>query len=155
MKKYHQGIFTPTNPQKYLGDVSKITFRSSWELKVMMWCDKNQSVLAWNSEELIIDYYSPVDQRNRRYFVDFVVRMRNNEGVVEDLILEIKPYKETIPPVKGNKKSKTWLKEAYNWEVNKCKWEAATNFAKANNMKFIILNEYDLGLAQKPKKLCK
>lgn len=117
----------------------------------MLWCDKNPSVLAWNSEGLIIDYYSPVDRRMRRYFVDFVVRIETSDGKFEDLIIEIKPHKETLPPKKGNKREQIYLKECYTWEVNKAKWEAAEKFAAARGMKFKVLDEYDLGLAQKPK----
>lgn len=150
-KNFQQGKFSPQNPSKYVGDLKKIVFRSSWERKFMNWCDLNDSVLSWTSEGLVIDYYSPIDQRNRRYFVDFVVRMVNSDGIEEDVIVEIKPEKETIPPKRGNKKESTYLKECYTWSVNSSKWAAAQKFAKERNMKFLILNEHHLGVARSKK----
>ena len=57
----YSGRFTPSNPQKYIGDPNNIIYRSSWECKVMNWLDKNPDILSWASEELIIPYISPVD----------------------------------------------------------------------------------------------
>ena len=49
--KYKQGFYYPKNPNKYVGDVDNIVYRSSWELRVFKWMDDNPSVLEWASEE--------------------------------------------------------------------------------------------------------
>ena len=74
MSKYHQGKFTPLRPEKYIGDPTNIVMRSSWETKFALWCDKNSSVLSWNSEETVVPYVSPVDNRAHRYFIDFKIK---------------------------------------------------------------------------------
>jgi hypothetical protein len=74
---FHKRKYTPVNPQKYVGDHSNIIMRSSWETKFAIWCDKNPSVLKWSSEETIVPYISPVDNRYHRYFIDFKIQIRN------------------------------------------------------------------------------
>lgn len=148
-RNYTQGFFKPIFPQKYKGDVNQIVFRSSWERKVMHWCDRNPSVVQWTSEELKIPYFSRADNKMRRYYIDFVVQLRNSDNILETVMIEIKPYKETIEPVKGRKKDKTYLQEVYTWMVNSDKWKAATEFGEQNNMKFLILTEYDIGIKKR------
>lgn len=145
-KKFRQGRFFPKNPNKYAGRCEEIIYRSSWELKMMRWCDNNPSVVQWASEEVVIPYYSRADQRQRRYFMDFIVKLVNVKGEHETILIEVKPEKETIPPVRGRKRQSTWLKESYTWSVNQDKWDAAKEFARNNGMKFIIMTEYDLGI---------
>ena len=77
----YKGRFTPQNPKKYRGDSTGIIYRSSWELRVMKWLDDNPNVVWWNSEELIIKYKSPVDQRIHRYFPDFVICVKQKSGI--------------------------------------------------------------------------
>ena len=67
----YKGKYQPTFPRKYKGDPTNIIFRSLWEKKFMNYCDKNKNVLEWNSEEIVIPYRSPVDNRIHRYFPDF------------------------------------------------------------------------------------
>ena len=43
-KSYYSGRFRPSNPGKYKGDPTNIIYRSSWEKKVMIWCDVNSNV---------------------------------------------------------------------------------------------------------------
>lgn len=148
-KKFRQGRFYPTNPEKYVGNKEEVVYRSSWEHKMMRWCDNNPSVIQWNSEEVVIPYFSRADKKNRRYFMDFAVKMRDVNGDIKGILIEIKPYKETIPPVKGNKRAETWLRESYTWMVNQDKWNAAEDYAKRNNMKFIVMTEYDIGLKKR------
>lgn len=145
---WKQGIYKPINPNKYVGDINNIVYRSSWEKKFLQWCDSRDAVLEYSSEETIVPYYFPLDQKNHRYFVDFRIKMVNNKGEVEELLVEIKPYKETIkpvPPKNNNRKAVV----RYNGEVatyikNQCKWQNADKYAKERNMKFIVLTENQL-----------
>ena len=50
----YKGRYTPENPKKYIGDPSKIVYRSSWERRFMIYCDRNPLILSWASEELAI-----------------------------------------------------------------------------------------------------
>jgi len=62
-KKYHQGIFNPKNPNKYKGNPNNIVYRSSWELKFMRYCDLNEKILEWGSEEFFIPYLDPTTNK--------------------------------------------------------------------------------------------
>ena len=57
----YSGRYIPTNPDKYKGNPMKIIYRSLWERRLMVYCDKKTSVLEWGSEEIVIPYYSPLD----------------------------------------------------------------------------------------------
>lgn len=143
----YKGFFKPTNPAKYKGDPSNIVYRSSWELKFMRYLDAHRDVLEWSSEEFSIPYRSPVDGKLHRYFPDFKVKKKNPEGVVEVVVVEIKPAKETKPPAVQAKKTKQYLKEVYTWGVNSAKWKAARAFCEDRKWKFMIMTERDLGIA--------
>jgi len=153
MGKYHQGFYKPLNPSKYSGDINNIVYRSSWEKRFMLWCDKNPSVVKWGSEIYPIQYYSQVDQKVRRYFVDFFIKMRNSEGIEETLMIEIKPNKERFPPTQPKKKShkamQRYLDEQITYQRNQDKWKYAEAFAKKNGMKFLVMDEYNLGVKKR------
>lgn len=138
--KYHQGKYKLRNPEKYVGDRSNIIYRSSWELKFLIWCDSNPSILKFSSEETVIPYVSPIDNRPHRYFVDFKIQTRDNTYLVE-----IKPYAQTKPP-DGKRKGRRYLQEASTYMVNQTKWEYAKRYAEARNWKFIVLTEHELGI---------
>ena len=62
----YKGWFRPKNPKKYKGDAENVIYRSNWELRVMKHFDEDPNVLWWASEELVIPYRSPIDQRIHR-----------------------------------------------------------------------------------------
>lgn len=72
----YSGKYIPANPQKYKGDVSKIVFRSLWERQVFKWCDSNDHLEWWSSEELVIEYRCMTDNRMHRYFPDLVLKYK-------------------------------------------------------------------------------
>ena len=49
----YKGKYKPSYPKKYKGDPTNIVYRSLWERKFMVYCDKNQNVLEWQSEEFV------------------------------------------------------------------------------------------------------
>jgi hypothetical protein len=144
MHKYLQGKFTPNHPEKYAGDVTKIFYRSSWEKKFLLWCDTNPNILEYSSEELVIPYFSPVDNKMHRYFVDaaIVVKTQNNE--IRKFLVEIKPSIQTKEPKKPKRITKTYVESVKTWLVNQAKWEAATKWCKDNNSEFKILTEHEI-----------
>jgi hypothetical protein len=140
--RFIQGIFTPINKHKFIGQFA--IFRSSFERRFMLWADSNPNVLEWNSERIIIPYKSPVDDRWHRYYVDNFVVLKEGNNIVKYLV-EIKPYKQTIPPVASKRKKKsTMIYESTQWAINQAKWEAADKFAKSKGYKFIKITEKEL-----------
>ena len=143
----YSGRFRPKNPKKYVGDPTNIIYRSSWECRVMRWLDDNPSILSWASEELVIPYISPVDKRYHRYFPDFLVKVKTKDGSTKTMILEIKPKKQSMEPVKKKRVTKQYLHEVMTWGVNQAKWKAAEEYALDRGWEFKVLTEEHLGLA--------
>lgn len=148
--KYKQGHFNPANPSKYQGSVP-IVYRSSWELRVMQYLDSNPAIKVWMSESIVIKYISPADQRWHRYFVDFAIIYQKSDGTHEKALIEIKPNKERKPPRKNVKNPQRFLQEMETYEINQAKWKFAEQWCKERGIKFMVLDEYDIGLKQRPK----
>ncbi len=142
----YSGTFRPKNPQKYAGDPNNIIYRSTWEAKVMNWLDKNPGIVKWASEEVAIPYYSPVDNKWHRYFPDFIVKVKTQDGKTKTMMLEIKPKKQTQPPEKQKRVTKRYITEVATWGVNQAKWKSAIEYCKDRGWEFKILTEDHLGL---------
>jgi hypothetical protein len=141
----YKGRFLPQNPQKYAGDANNIIWRSTWEKRVMEWLDRSENVVYWASEELVIKYYSPIDNKIHRYFPDFTVKIKKKDGTVMTHVLEVKPEYQTKQPVM-KRKTKRFLEEQVTFIVNQSKWKAATEFCKDRGWVFQIVTEKDLGI---------
>jgi len=141
----YKGWFTPKNRSKYKGDSENVVYRSSWELRVMKWLDENPSVIWWASEELIIKYRSPIDQKIHRYFPDFIVRLKQKNDTESTVVIEIKPHKQTVKPVQ-KRKTNRYLQEAATYAINQEKWRAADLFCKEHGWQFKVLTEKDIGI---------
>ena len=137
----YKGKYKPQNPQKYDGDPTKIIYRSLWERKFMVFCDSQDTVISWSSEEVKVPYVSPFDNKIHRYFVDFLVTIQNKKGHKETLLIEVKPKKQCSPPKKKKRMTKSYLCDLKNWGINSSKWRAAKEFAENRGWKFKILTE--------------
>jgi hypothetical protein len=144
--KYHQGFFHPQNPEKYIGDVRNIVYRSSWELKFMRWCDRSPNVLRYGSEEFCVPYFNPIKKKVCRYFPDFIIEVLENDNKVRKYIVEIKPKRQTVPPVKGNKKKQTYINEMKTYAVNQAKWKTIQEWCDDHMIGFKIVTETELGI---------
>ena len=142
----YSGVFTPLNPQKYKGDYKNIVYRSSWEKKVMIWLDKNPSIITWSSEEVIVPYKSPADGKWHRYFVDFYVQVKTVDGKLKSFLWEVKPKKQATEPQVKKRITKQYINEVVTWSVNQAKWAAATEYCKDRGWEFKVLTEDHLGL---------
>jgi hypothetical protein len=142
---FHKRKYIPIFPEKYTGDPSNIIMRSSWETRFASWCDKNPSVVKWSSEETIIPYKCPTDNRIHRYFVDFKITVATGKTY----LVEVKPKTQTQPPIYPGKRTQRYLQESLAFMKNQAKWEAANEFAKDRGWEFKIITEHELGLAPK------
>jgi hypothetical protein len=139
-----KGKFTPKNIRKYKGDYRNIIYRSSWELKFMKYCDTTPSVLEWVSEEIVVPYRSPLDNKIHRYFVDFYAKIQEADGTITTYLIEIKPSKQTVPPKKPQRQTKSYIYEVTEYLKNQAKWKAAKEFCDDRMWKFKILTESEL-----------
>ena len=145
----YKGRFNISNPSKYKGDPQRIIYRSLWERKFMVYCDTNDAILEWGSEEYIIPYLSPWDGRIHRYFPDFYIKVRQANGTTKKYIIEVKPKKQCKPPDKPKRKTKKWYKETRAWGINSAKWKYAEDWCNNNGMEFKILTEDHLDIRYK------
>ena len=145
-KEFLQGKYRPINPQKYKGDVTNIIYRSSWERKFLQYCDMNENILEYSSEEIALPYRSPIDNKIHRYFPDFYIKVKESSGKIKKYIIEIKPKKQTIEPQVKKRKTKSYIYEVYEYAKNQAKWKAAEEFCKDRLWEFKVLTEEDLGI---------
>lgn len=144
----YKGRFTPRYPAKYNGDHTNIIYRSLWERTVMTYLDNHPDVIWWASEELIIPYFNPIDNKKHRYFPDFVAKMKTKDGSIKTVVLEVKPEKQTKQPTQ-KRKTKKYITEAATYLINQAKWKAAIEFCKDHGWEFKIITERELGLLDK------
>jgi hypothetical protein len=142
----YKGKYQPTNPKKYRGDPTSIIYRSLWERKFMVYCDNNENILEWGSEELALPYRSPIDNKIHRYFPDFYIKVKESNGSIKKYIIEIKPKKQTIEPIPQKRKTKGYIYEVYEYAKNQAKWKAAEEFCKDRGYEFKVLTEDHLNI---------
>lgn len=152
--KYHQGTYQIKNSEKFIGNEEKCFYRSSYELKFMVYCDSSENVVKWGSEQIAIPYqdWDPIAKtyKDRRYFIDFIV-----EDIKGDKwLIEVKPlsetleiFNETAPAPPKNETSKSLENYEYKlrqWSTNRHKWSQAIEYAQARGYKFKIITEESL-----------
>lgn len=144
MNMAYSGKFSPKNPNKYLGVPTNIWYRSLWERRVMVHLDENPNVVEWSSEEIIIPYLSPVDNRWHRYFPDFFAKVRTKSGLLESLIIEVKPSSQVAPPKVAKRVTKRVIQEVMTYGINEAKWNAANEYCKTRGWSFKVVTEKEL-----------
>ena len=137
----YSGKYKPTNIEKYKGDHRNIIYRSLWERKFMVYCDTNEKILEWGSEELVIPYKSPLDNNWHRYFPDFFIKYVDNQGNIRRSVIEIKPKRFCEAPKVQSRKTKKYIYEVTEYAKNQAKWEAAKEFCEDRRYEFKVLTE--------------
>ena len=134
MKRFAQGIFTPTNPQKYVGR-REPRFRSGWELAFMRFCDTNDNILQWVSEGISIPYRNPLTGKMTNYVTDFLVTYRTRDNTMRAELIEIKPKKQSVIESKASARDRAIV------AVNYAKWDAATKWCRRQGLTFRVITE--------------
>lgn len=142
-------LFRPKNPSKYKGNPTRIVSRSSWEFRMMEYLDTHPDVIQWSSEEFCIPYRSPIDNKIRRYFPDFWVKMKDRDGKLRVVVIEVKPFRQTQPPKKQTtpktqRPTKQYINEVKTWGINSAKWKAAREFCEDRRWEFRIMTEREI-----------
>lgn len=140
----YKGKFKPSFPEKYVGNPSSIIYRSLWELKFLKYCDTNENILEYASEELAIPYISPVDGKIHKYFPDVYIKVKEPDGSIKKYLIEIKPYKQTMAPPKPKRQTKGYIYEVYEYAKNQSKWEAAREYCKDRGWTFKVITENEI-----------
>ena len=142
----YKGKYYPSFPRKYKGDPTKIIYRSLWERKFMVYCDRNAKILEWGSEEIALPYISPHDSRVHRYFPDFYIKVQENTGKVKRYLIEVKPLKQTVKPKKPKRQTKGYIREAFEYARNQAKWKAAKDYCADRMWEFKVITEKELDI---------
>ena len=140
----NQGFYHPRHPEKYIGNINKIQFRSSWELHMNKFLDNNPNILAWSSEEIAIPYIKPTTGRVHQYYPDYWIKYKNKAGVIQQEIIEVKPAAQTKQPRTRGKNKKAQLRESVTYAINVAKWQSATQFCNKHGLKFKLVTEKQL-----------
>ena len=115
------------------------------ELRFMKWCDSSEKIFQWNSEEVVIPYISPIDNKRHRYFPDFLIQTEKGW-----FLIEVKPSIESKPPKKlvvetlTLKKKRRYKRSVRTWLVNEAKWTAAKKVCEIEGWEFQIMTEKQL-----------
>lgn len=157
--KYRQGMYVPKNTDKVLKLNSNggIYYRSSWEHKVCMYLDMNERVLQWGCEVVRIPYKKTDIKKAKdgimdykttehNYYPDFWYKRLKDDGSIEEVVMEVKPYSETIEPkspaVNATRKQLENFEYSMKlWNANMYKWEHAIKYCETKGIKFVIMTE--------------
>ena len=142
MAKYASGKYQIKNPEKYMGKRLP-SYRSSWEFTFMSFCDNNPAVLNWVSEGVKIPYFNPVSGKQTIYVPDFLIIYVDASQRKHTELVEIKPSSETTM------ESARSYRDKLSVAINMAKWAAADSWARANNMRFRVVTEFDIFKNQK------
>ena len=142
----YRGKYYPSFPRKYKGDPTNIIYRSLWERKFMVYCDKNTKILEWGSEEIALPYISPHDSRVHRYFPDFYIKVQENTCKIKTYLIEVKPLKQTVKPKKPKRQTKGYIREAFEYARNQAKWKAAREYCAVRMWEFKVITEKELDI---------
>jgi len=114
------------------------TYRSSWEYTFCTFCDNNPAVIQWASEAITIPYRNPVSGKNTIYVPDFLVVYEDKNQKKHTELIEIKPSTEVTMESAKSYRDKLMV------AINMAKWAAADAWARANNIRFRVVTEYDI-----------
>ena len=137
-----QGYFNISESVKYIGAVKKVIYRSSWEQRFCIWCERSPVVEKWSSESIVVKYHCPIDNRVKNYYPDFLVKMSDGKT----WLVEVKPAQEyKNPPSKPKRKTKKSLKTyeylMKNYIVNTSKFKSAIAFCDSKGWTFFVADE--------------
>lgn len=155
--KSHKGWYALQHPEKFIkpldeymesytvqNGVSYIQYKSMLERIAFRYADMNPKIKRFSIEPFNIKYIKPTDNKQHRYFIDMFLEFITGDK----FIVEIKSKGETQPPKKpkvlNGKNVKYYKNSIETYLVNQAKWKSANEFAKQQNMKFIILTEDQL-----------
>ena len=137
------------HPEKYVG-TTPITMRSGWEITfATKFLDINPSVVQWSSETVVLQYFYPIDNKWHRYFTDFWMKCRMEDGSMKEYIIEIKPAAQTLPPKMPKRKTKRYIDAVNVYIKNQAKWDRARAYCAEQTKlgkptSFMVLTEKDL-----------
>ena len=84
----------------------------------MVYCDRNEDIIYWASEELGIPYVNPIDRKRHTYYPDFIIKTSKGKRYM----IEINHHTNKKTKVRS-KKSKGFMRESLEYIKNVSKWQ--------------------------------
>jgi len=160
-KKYDQGFYIVKNKEKFIGDPSKVFYRSSWEKHFCAYCDFTDKIKKWGLENVTIPYQD-AKGKIHRYIPDFYIEVAypGQPDRYDRIVVEIKPKEEITPkfldksgrliPANIYLEGKTF-KATQNYEYalktyqkNLYKWTKAKVWCEKNGLQFKLMGKEEL-----------
>ena len=79
-----------------------------------------------------------------RYYPDYLIKVKESNGSIKKYVIEVKPKRQTEPPKKKSRVTKTYLNEIKTYALNQAKWKYAREFCKDNLLEFKVITEDQL-----------
>jgi hypothetical protein len=157
-KRYHQGTYIVQNTNKYIGNLSEVYYRSSWEKQFCSWCDNNVNVVRWGIELIKIPYevltetthktQKIVKKQTKNYIPDFFIEVRDSNNKLVQYLIEIKPMKEInkpeYPKTVSRKTVNQYERSMNLWVKNLLKWEKAEEYCASRGIIFKLVTEKNI-----------
>ncbi len=146
MGKYssaRRGKYKPKNPHKWMTP-NKIIYRSSIEKRYFILFDLSSSVTNIASEKVIIPYFDRVSNKQRKYYIDLIVKYKDKDDNISVKLIEVKSFTESIEPRKPKRITENYKSAVATYITNQCKWKAARHYANKRGWEFVVLTERDL-----------
>jgi hypothetical protein len=143
---HEQGYYSVINTKKYIGDLTKVIYRSSYERIFYHSLDVDPSVIYWcvEPQQLRIRYWNPTKKRFSHYYPDAFCLKKVGDREVKCLI-EIKPKSKLIKPkppkVSDPKKNAQYLRRLSEYNVIDAKRKASVEYCKMKGMEYIFITE--------------
>lgn len=135
-----QGYFPINECKKYLG-TGPVIYRSSWEKKFCIYCERTPEIQYWSSEPISIKYFNLLDNSYHTYYPDYLIKLLNGKT----LLVEVKPKAQLQKPSEPKRKTPKSL-QSYKWSfdtwlTNMSKMKAAKEFASNRGWDFLYVTE--------------
>lgn len=143
---HEQGYYKVLNEKKYVGDLTKVIYRSSYEKTFYHSLDIDPNVKYWcvEPQQLRIRYWNPVKRKWSYYYPDvFCVKMVGDKEV--KCLIEVKPKSKLNKPIQPKtndpKKIASYRRKLDEYNVIDAKRKASVEFCKMKGMEYIFITE--------------
>lgn len=143
---HDQGYYRVLNIDKYVGDLTKVIYRSSYEKTFYHSLDTDPIVILWcvEPQQLRIRYWNPVKRKWSYYYPDAFCVKKVGEQEIKCL-LEIKPKSKLNKPLQPNtrdsKKIASFKRKMDEYNVIDAKRKAAVAFCKIRGFEYVFITE--------------
>jgi len=143
--KFRQGLYKVIHPEKYVGDVNNVIYRSGWEKKFCIYCDNQPSIIEWSSEPFKIKYLNGSTFKEHTYYTDFYIKIQDSSDKSKKYIVNINQESQNKKPeIQSKRTLKALNSYKYNLDQyvkNQSKWVEAKRACEDAGFEFMVITE--------------